>query len=267
MNNNKITKKFTPIIIGGFYRSGTSLVRRLLDSHSRIHCGPEVKFFKDFYGDYLQDDLHHVRLFRTLSTLGLGEEEMLSIFGRAFVESHELAARKAGKGRWADKNPENVLYLKQWAQLLPGGFVFLQIVRNPFDALASLKEIGFHKAVPAAFVDKVHLLKNFLDEGTLHTEQHPETSLTLCYEDIVRKPEATLESLFSWLGETFEPEVLERFSLPERGEGIEDPKVKMTQNVHDHSIGRWRQDLTPEEINAIRSILGPTGTGFSAKDS
>ncbi len=259
--------KDLPIIIGGFYRSGTTLVRRLLDSHSRIHCGPEVKFFKDFYGDYIQDDLHHVRLFSTLSTLGLAEGEILSIFGRAFVESHELAARKAGKIRWADKNPENVLYLKQWSQLLPGGFVFIQIVRNPLDALASLKEIGFHKSVPAAFGDKVHLLKKFLDEGRIYTEQHPETSLTLCYEDIVRAPKDTLEYLFSWLGEIFEPKILEQFFLPERGDGIEDPKVKMMNNVHARSIGRWHQDLTPEEINAIQSILGPTEAGFSAKSS
>ncbi|MGV8838302.1 sulfotransferase, partial [Cellvibrio sp.] len=41
-----------PIIIGGFYRSGTSLVRRLLDSHSKIYCGPEVKFWPDLYADY-----------------------------------------------------------------------------------------------------------------------------------------------------------------------------------------------------------------------
>ena len=257
--------KNIPIIIGGFYRSGTSLVRRLLDSHSRIHCGPEVKFFKDFYGDYLHDDLHHVRLFKTLATLGLTEAEMLSIFGRAFVESHELAARKAGKVRWADKNPENVLYLKQWSQLLPEGFIFLQIVRNPLDVLASLKEIGFHKAVPAAFADKVHLLKKLRDTGAAYVATHPESSLTLRYEDIVQTPLATLEYLFSWLGETFEPEVLERFILPERGDGIEDPKVKMTHDVHDRSIGRWRQDLAPEEINAIQTILGTTEVGFPAR--
>ena len=253
-----------PIIIGGFYRSGTSLLRRLLDSHSRIHCGTEVKFFKDFYGDYLHDELRHVRLFSTLPTLGLTEEEILSIFGQAFVESHELAARKAGKIRWADKNPENVLYLKQWAQLLPGGFIFLQIVRNPLDALASLKEIGFYKAVPAAFADKVSLLKIFRDSGDAYVARHPELSLTLRYEDLVRFPHATLKHLFSWLGETFEPEVLERFSLPERGEGIEDPKVKMTKNVHDYSIGRWRKDLTQEEIYTIQSILGNADAEFLA---
>ena len=252
-----------PIIIGGFYRSGTSLVRRLLDAHSRIHCGPEVKFFKDFYGDYLHDDLHHVRLFKTLATLGLTEQEMLSIFGRAFVESHELAARKVGKIRWADKNPENVLYLKQWAQLLPGGFVFLQIVRNPLDVLASLKEIGFHKTVPSPFADKVRLLKKFLDAGKNYTVQHPETSLTISYEDIVREPQIVLGQLFSRLGETFEPEVLERFNLPERGDGIEDPKVKMTHNVHARSVGRWRQDLTQEEMKTTQCIHGTTEAGFS----
>jgi hypothetical protein len=255
MNNSIITNKHLPIIIGGFWRSGTSLVRRLLDSHSRIHCGPEVKFFKDFYNGFLHDELRHSRMFSTLPSLGLTEEEILSIFGHAFVESHELAAKKADKVRWADKNPENVLYLKQWAQLLPGGFVFLQIVRNPLDALASLKEIGFPKTVPPAFVDKAHLLKTFRDVGASYVAEHPESSLTLRYEDIVRAPRATLENLFSWLGETFEPEVLERFSLPARGEGIEDPKVKMTQNIHDNSIGRWYKDLTEEEISTAKSIL------------
>jgi hypothetical protein len=262
MINGTITNKHLPIIIGGFYRSGTSLVRRLLDSHSRIHCGPEVKFFKDFYGDYLHDELRYARLFSTLPSLGLTEEEILSIYGRAFVESHEIAARKAGKVRWADKNPENVLYLKQWTQLLPGGFVFLQIVRNPLDILASLKEIGFDKAVPTAFADKVRMFKVFRDAGAAYAARHPEPSLTLRYEDIVQAPLATLECLFSWLGETFEPEVLERFNLPERGEGIEDPKVKMTQNVHGRSIGRWRQDLTEKEIYTTQSILGDTDAEF-----
>ena len=54
-------KRDYPIIIGGFYRSGTTLFRRLIDSHSRIHCGPEVKYFEDYFGDYIHDDLAHKR--------------------------------------------------------------------------------------------------------------------------------------------------------------------------------------------------------------
>ncbi len=58
-----------PVIIGGFYRSGTSLVRRLFDSHPNFYCGPEVKFFKDFYADYLSDPLAHVRYFSSVRSM------------------------------------------------------------------------------------------------------------------------------------------------------------------------------------------------------
>jgi len=109
-----------PIIVGGFYRSGTSLVRRLLDAHSRIHCPPEIKFMKDFNGDYLHDDLAGLRFFGTVGSMGLEEDELLRIFGQAYVASRELACKRIGKVRWADKNPENALYLKQWHELLNG---------------------------------------------------------------------------------------------------------------------------------------------------
>ena len=106
-----------PIIIGGFYRSGTTLIRRLLDSHSNIHCGPEVKFFKDFHGHYLNDPLSHVRFFET-ARFYLSNESLLDIFGKAFVEFHNTAMHSAKKLRWADKNPENVLYLNEWNKIL-----------------------------------------------------------------------------------------------------------------------------------------------------
>lgn len=247
-----------PIVVGGFYRSGTSLLRRLLDAHSRIHCGPEVKFFKDFHGDYPHDELRHVRLFGTLASLGLTPGELLPLFGRAFVEAHELAAHKADKARWADKNPENVLYLPQWRILLPQGFIFVHVVRQPLDALASLKEIGFPKAVPPAFEDKARLYLDFHMAAMTHVRAFPETSITVCYEDLVTSPAEILRGLFEHLGEAFEPAVLSTFYAPERGNGIEDPKVGLTRAVHDQSVGRWRRDLDTTEIAAAEKILGPT---------
>ena len=251
--------KALPIIVGGFYRSGTSLIRRLLDAHSRIHCGPEVKFFKDLRGDYLNDPLSHVRLFSTLPSLGLEMGEIRDIFGKAFVKAHEIAAGKAGKPRWADKNPENVLYLEEWRHLLPDGFVFVHVVRNPLDALASLLEIGFPKAVPAAFEDKIKLLSTYIDAGSKYEALHPEMSFRVQYEDLVTSPTTTLESLFHWLGEDFEPHVLLNFNSTARGRGIEDPKVVATERVHTRSVGRWRTDLTSIQIELAENILGISG--------
>jgi hypothetical protein len=246
-----------PTIVGGFYRSGTSLVRRLLDSHSRIHCGPEVKFFKDFYGDYLHDGLHHVRLFKTLASIGLSEEELLMLFGNTFIAAHELAASKAGKRRWADKNPENVLYLSQWNRLIPAGFLFVYVVRHPLDALASLKEIGFSKAVPTGFEDKAKLYLQYHQIAEAYIRNHKQTSVRLRYEDLAKNPENTLAALFEFLGEKYEPSVLSGFFASERRAGIEDPKVGMTRYIHSDSVGRWRKIIEPSEEKIARNILGP----------
>jgi len=102
-----VAHKDWPIIVGGCYRSRTSLVRRLLNAHSRIHCGPEVKFFRDFAGDYLEDPIRHLRFMQSARAI-LPQAELLKVLGKAFVALHQRAAELACKPRWADKNPENV---------------------------------------------------------------------------------------------------------------------------------------------------------------
>lgn len=247
--------RFPPIIIGGFYRSGTSLLRRLLDVHSQIHCSPEIKFFKDFYGDYLHDDLEHVRFFSTLRTMGLKEDELLKIFGGAFILSHEEAALKLGKRGWADKNPENVLYLEQWYHLLNGRFFFVHVVRHPLDALASLIETKFEKTIPPDFESKILLYIHFIECGLDFSIKYPKLSYQVDYESLVTSPEITLKNLLKFLGLKYEPAMLTNFNNSQRQQGIEDPKIKFTQTIHSDSIGRWEKDLSKEQIKLAKSLM------------
>lgn len=245
-----------PLIIGGFYRSGTSLVRRLIDSHSQFHCGPEVKFFKDFFGDYINDPLAHVRFFSSTKSYKLPDEDLLHIFGSAFVRFHETAAERAGKRRWADKAPENVLYLPAWQTLLGDKFLFVHVVRDPFDTLTSLKEIGFHLTVPYTLEERTSLYRYFLQCAESFCEQHPHRSFTLSYERLVTEPKLALQELFSFAGEHFEAGVLTDFNATERLLGLEDPKVSRTTEVHYRSVGRGSQELDGTEIAIISDILG-----------
>jgi hypothetical protein len=91
-NEGRLMSRNTwPIIIGGCHRSGTSLIRRVLNAHSRINCGPEVKFFRDFYGDYSNDPLRHLR-FTSSARAILPEDELLELLGGTFVDSSGKAA-------------------------------------------------------------------------------------------------------------------------------------------------------------------------------
>ena len=143
----KGNRRCWPIVIGGFFRSGTTLVRRLFDAHSQVFCGPEVKFWRDLFADYEFDPYAHIRFFKTARSLGLDEAEFLQLQGDAYLRLLEAASRAKGKRRWADKNPENLMYLDQWHRLLKGKFYFVFVVRHPFDALTSLQEIGFAKTL------------------------------------------------------------------------------------------------------------------------
>lgn len=231
------------------------MIRRILDSHSHIHCGPEVKFFKDFFGDYLSDPLAHARLFSTARSYGLTDAQLLSIFGAAFIAFHEEAAKIAGKVRWADKNPENVLYLREWRVILPEGFVFIHVVRNPLDTLASLLEIGFERAVPPEFENKVKLYKQFREAGQAYCLANPATSIEIDYNHLVSAPDEMIPKLMGFLDEAFEARMLSSLNAPERGGGIEDPKSSQHATVHTRSIGRGRNELAEDEIKLAESYL------------
>lgn len=240
-----------PIVVGGCYRSGTSLVRRILDSHPRIHCGPEVKLFRDFYADYIdvEDPIAHLRFINTAGSL-LPQHEVLQILGRALAEMHVRAARLAGKPRWADKVPENVVFLDEWQRILGGDWLFLHVVRNPLDTLASIEVHGFPKSIPAGLEERIDLYLEFAQAGLTFADAHPDRYVRLLYEDLVVDPEASVRELMERLGEAFHPEQL-AINARAHQRGLEDPKAAVSTEVHSNSLGSWREKLTSREAEQI----------------
>ena len=194
-----VERSTLPIVVGGCHRTGTSLVRRILDAHPRIHCGPEVLFFRDFYGDYRDDPLRHLRFAETVRSI-LPEEEALDVLGRALVEIHERAARRAGKVRWADKAPENALHTAEWERLLGERWLFVHVVRNPLDTVASMRG-RFPLTLPEDVAGQVEHYRRYTAAGLAFAGRHPERSFVLVYERLCSEPEQTLGALMTHLGE------------------------------------------------------------------
>jgi hypothetical protein len=240
-----------PIIVGGCHRSGTSLLRRILNAHSRIFCGPEVKFFEDFHGDYVSDPVRHARFMGSVRSLH-GEDELLQVLGKAYLTLLDRAASAAGKPRWADKNPGNVLHLDEWGRLLGENWLFVHVVRNPLDTLASIKEANFPHAIPHDLDARIAFYRRYTEAGLEFAKRHPERSWRVRYEDLVRSPRTILEELMRALGEELEPGQM-RFNEAYHIPGLEDRKVGQTSEVHSESLGRWSAQLTAPEAHTIWS--------------
>jgi hypothetical protein len=237
-----------PIVVGGCHRSGTSLVRRILDAHPRIHCGPEVTFFRDFHGDFREDPLRHLRFTTTVRDL-LPEADALAVLGRAFVQLHERAARRAGKPRWADKAPENVLHTAAWERLLGGRFLFVHVVRNPLDTIASM-EGRFPLTLPADLEGRVERYRTYTEAGLAFGDTSPERCRRVVYEELCANPTDEVAELMDWLGEAAEPGQL-AFNATPHQEGLEDPEIASTDRVHKESVGRWRNVLRDEDAVTV----------------
>jgi sulfotransferase family protein len=237
-----------PIIVGGCHRSGTSLVRRILDSHSRIHCGPEVKFFADFYGQAFPDSLRAFRYIPTARSLA-SAEDLLEVLGRGFVELHERAGRDAGKARWADKAPENVLYCSDWQRLLGDRWLLVHVVRNPLDTIASLGEARFFD-VPLDLAGRVQHYIRYMEAGLRFAADHPERYWRVIYEDLIARPEAALARLMDSLGESMEPQQM-ALNREDHRPGLEDPKVLATTEIHGRSVHRWRSMLGLDDAELV----------------
>jgi hypothetical protein len=238
-----------PIIVGGCHRSGTSLVRRVLNAHSAIHCGPEVKFFRDFYGHYADDPWAGMRFFATARTL-VDTTDLLAIAGAAFAAMHACAAEHAGKRRWADKSPENVLHLDDWSRILNDHWIFLHVVRHPLDTLASIKEIGFRRTIPTDLEGRIAWYRRFTEAGLRFAATRPDRYRRVVYEMLATRPDDGIRALMRDLDESPEPAQLTFNQIPQQP-GLEDPKVSRTSRVHSDSVGRWRTLLTEDEAGAI----------------
>ena len=126
---------FAPIVLGGCGRSGTTLLRMMLDSHRRICCGPESSLFRRRALDpeALAD------------RFGFPREAVRAIYEAsrsrpAFIEGFAaLCMQQAGKQRWAEKTPRNISRIGEVFRWFPEAR-FIHVLRDGRDVACSLQD-------------------------------------------------------------------------------------------------------------------------------
>lgn len=241
-----------PIFIGGAGRSGTTLLRTMLDAHPSLHCPPELKLvpiicsLRDGWMNGIGPQLEDAGV-----SASVIDDAM-----KAFVETFLLGASQPGT-RLVEKTPPNVLVFGYLGQLFPDAR-FIHVVRDPRAVSRSLASMDWFDSVsgePLWYTRDIPNAASYWAQSVMHgLRQEVEVAgrvHRVRYEELVQQPRTVMEGLLSFLGEPFDERVLAH----EQGDlklSISEASTEAVQEaVHARRVDAWRDEMTPEEIRAV----------------
>lgn len=263
-----------PIIIVGCPRSGTTLLQLMLHAHPRIAIPPENRFLLPAYhqrhrfGD-LREAANRRALAQWLTTdkstkladFGLDPAEVTErivaappTLGSALAAVFRAYADRFDKPRWGDKRPSYLTSLGVIQRLFPTAQI-VHIVRDGRDCVASLKEMPWHTGgAPQA---AAMWAKSMDHARWAAARMGPDGFHELQYERLVTDPEPELAALCAYLGEEYDPAMLEPAAVAATVvPGRKKHHALTREPVTAARIGTWTQRLAPSEISMCEAVLG-----------
>ena len=271
------------IIILGCPRSGTTLLRRLLDAHPDLCCPGETFLFRACAAFLDADQISHGFEYGPLSALeGLGFDrsetlDRLRAFATGFYAD---MAKKAGKKHWVAKTAVDSFYLPAVEALFAGRARFICITRHGLDVVCSMEEFSrdlqsyireLHQYIveyPQPLEAFAHAWADVTAEIVDFAARRPADCHMLKYEDLAAAPDAEMKRITDFLGLPPAPQdataVLEKKSV----DGIGDWKSYKKNRIETASVERWRQ-LPEAAIARLAPIVNETlaAAGYPSVDT
>lgn len=186
---------FTPVLVVGMYRSGTTLTEQILSAHPNITPGGESPAMPDAAGSLAAATGGINRFPRQISRATLSQvQEAATVYCDRIV-GH------AGQGDCViDKLPMNYLNLGIASMILPNARV-LHIVRNPLDTAISCFSNSFASQMSFT-ADLEHLGHAIIQQRRIMKHWAAVVDLPILevrYESLAASPESTLREVVNFL--------------------------------------------------------------------
>jgi len=249
-------------------RSGSTLLMRMLSSHSAIYSRAEPHLLTPlahlgYYDTVVKASFDHLQAQQSVrefvADLPGGERDYLDAC-RAYTDvlyGRMLEARGKGKPLFLDKTPANALILPFIAKLYPRAR-YVVLTRHPAAIWSSYANSFFDGDYLAARRFNP-VLNRYVPAMARFLRERPVPMVRVAYEDLVQRPEDEMRRVFAFLELPFEPGVVEYGRHEHESKGLGDPLGvgRHSRPVTD-SVEKWATELAtdPAKLAIVRDMVG-----------
>lgn len=244
------------IFVGGSPRSGTTLMRTILDTHSEVHCGPETRIIPTFLGMLRKFQKQEKRL----DEAGI-DHELLQDAMRAFTMEIMVHQKRAHqKKRLCNKDPMTNRHIPELLEAFPNSKV-IQMVR---DGRAMV-----HSAITRAVTISGWNLKSYKDclqrWNKMTTDMYSQCAesprdrcLQVPYELLVQYPEEWTKKIADFLGIEWEEKMIHHeqfigeYDLAKREKSTD----QVVKKIYLDALSSWVGDI-PEDVKNQMHTIAP----------
>lgn len=276
-------RNFTPVQIIGMQRSGSNLLRLMLNELDGMIAPHPPHILRTFwplvdkYGDLedranfelLIDDVcglvetnpvvwENVVLDRARVLAKCREKSLTGVFHAIY----DLMAQDNNSNYWCCKSMVNV----KFAQAMEDEGVrpfYIHLVRDGRDVASSFRKV--------AVGDKhvYHIAKNWndLQERSIALVKllGPSRAMTIRYEDLIQHPEENMKAVCDLIGLPFSANVIKYFKSEESKHTADSGYMwgNLTKPIMPGNFGKYKNDLTNEEVQIFEAIAKESLSHFN----
>jgi len=246
-----------PLFVIGLPRSGTTLLERILGSHSCVYAAGELGHFGIELTKLTRLKMAGKQTGRA-QFIAASAEIDYQLLGRNYIQCTRPLTGKTP--HFIDKLPFNYLYAGLIHQALPHAKI-INVRRQPMDSCYAMYKQLFRDAYPFSY-DLEDLAAYYLAFDRLMAHWNaviPGVIHTVHYEELVRDTEAEARRLLRFCGLNWEDRCLEFHKNTTASTTASATQVR--QKVYTSSVGRWRS--YEEELKPLRRALEDSGLYIS----
>jgi len=255
------------VFILGRGRSGTTLVRAILDSHPDLSVADESHFIvrlatrrrryerASFDEAAFWDDLARTigfRRWRLDETIVRQSLQGTDDYPDAIRRVYGVYAQREGKLRFGDKTPIYVLHIDRLAHLFPEA-IFIHVIRDGRNACLSYMNLDFG---PPTLPEAAIYWKRFVTAGRrAGARLDPSRYLEVRYEELVRDPETVTRSLCAFASLSFDDAMLRYFERAQQIVGA----TSHYRNIYrppTKDIRDWRTEMSRSDVAVFEALAG-----------